>query len=186
MDEGEFCERDLEIFDNLTTAINILFDQDEWLLTNDLNERSITHKLAEYIQQLYPDYNVDCEYNGNIKRGHGRKVIAILKDQLINAGFLKEREIDNNDEVLERFVYPDIIVHKRGTNTDNYLIIEVKKSTNKIPSTFDDLKLKAYTGNQYGNDLKYEYGFFINFTTGVAKPQYQMDHYFDGDYKGSV
>ena len=29
----------------------------------DANERSLTHKLAEYLQCEFPDWHVDCEYN---------------------------------------------------------------------------------------------------------------------------
>jgi hypothetical protein len=33
------------------------------LIDVDANERSISHKLAEYIQKHTSDWNVDCEYN---------------------------------------------------------------------------------------------------------------------------
>ncbi len=36
---------------------------DNYLLDIMVNERTITHKLAEYLQEHIPEYNVDCEYN---------------------------------------------------------------------------------------------------------------------------
>ena len=36
---------------------------DKHLLDININERSITHKLAEYLKEYFPEFNVDCEYN---------------------------------------------------------------------------------------------------------------------------
>jgi hypothetical protein len=70
----------IDIIEKLTIAIEMFFSNDAWLLEKDLSERSITHKLAEYLQPLFLNYNVDCEYNGNVERGEGgRKRISILK-----------------------------------------------------------------------------------------------------------
>jgi hypothetical protein len=44
-------------------SINKLMEFDDFLLEKDVNERSITHKLAEYMQQEFKDWDVDCEYN---------------------------------------------------------------------------------------------------------------------------
>lgn len=68
-------------------------------------------------------------------------------------------------EITNRAVFPDIIVHKRGINTENILIVEVKKSTSKVPFDYDFIKLKAYTSNYYGNDLNYQLGVFIELLT---------------------
>lgn len=37
--------------------------KEKFLLCQDVNERSITHKLAEFIVDLFPGYDIDCEYN---------------------------------------------------------------------------------------------------------------------------
>lgn len=50
----------------VTRALERLIDLDGHLLEIDANERSITHKLAEYLQQEFPKYNVDCEYNRRV------------------------------------------------------------------------------------------------------------------------
>jgi hypothetical protein len=46
-------------------AISKLFELDQYLLIHDLNERTIAHKLAVYLQEEFNKYDVDCEYNRN-------------------------------------------------------------------------------------------------------------------------
>lgn len=36
---------------------------DKYLLDINVNERTITHKLAEYLGEHIPEFDVDCEYN---------------------------------------------------------------------------------------------------------------------------
>lgn len=95
------------------------------LLKVNANERSITHKVAEYLQGNFrkDGYDVDCEYN---RDGYRTKKLQLVP-----------RRIDSDEEDGET-VFPDIIVHKRGTNDHNLVVIEAKKSTN----------------NDRGNDLK--------------------------------
>ena len=92
------------------------------LLTHDANERSISHKLAEILQGLVGDHwHVDCEYN---RDGHDPKRV-----QLPVAG-------TQSDETESKTVYPDIIIHKRGTG-NNFIVMEIKKSTNKESDDHD-------------------------------------------------
>ena len=42
--------------------------EDSYLSDVNANERSQTHKIAEYLQQILPEYNVDCEYNKNLRQ----------------------------------------------------------------------------------------------------------------------
>ena len=95
----------------------------------DVNERSITHKIAEYLQRDFrtEGYDVDCEYNRN---GHDPKTLSL------------EPWSTKSDSLEGDTVYPDIIIHKRESPT-NLVVIEAKKSTNKV--NFRDLqKLKAF------------------------------------------
>ncbi|OFX75330.1 MAG: hypothetical protein A2X12_09280 [Bacteroidetes bacterium GWE2_29_8] len=124
----------------IETAYRKLIKYDSYLLTNSANERSITHKLGEYLKEEFLEYDVDCEYNLN---GLDPKKISSFK---------KNIESDNTDAVS---VYPDIIIHKRGT-TENFIVIEAKKSSNKNKD--DNEKL-----SNYKNDLGYKHAFFIIF-----------------------
>lgn len=169
------------IIENIKISINELLLKDAYLLENDLSEMSITHKLAEYLQKLFPNY-VDCEYNGNTANGkNGKKLISVLKTELKMIKQLQKREIaDMEIEFAERQVFPDIIIHRRGSNENNLCIIEVKKSKSKISFDYDFIKLKAYTSTYYGNDLRYKIGIFIKLTTGISQFSYDLKTFMDG------
>src|SRR5690606_14754897 len=108
-------------------AISKLFMLDHYLLINDLNERTIAHKFAVYLQEQFPDYHIDCEYNKNIDEDNGSKNIRLLKSI----------PIQSEEEWSTVSIYPDIVVHKRGENCNNLLAIEIKKSTNKKNREYD-------------------------------------------------
>ncbi|MEK4347227.1 hypothetical protein [Paenibacillus sp. FSL P4-0184] len=143
-------------------ALNRLINYDLYLLENDVNERSITHKIGEYLQQEFGSfYSVDCEYNRNFLNIHRSKKIYILDRKLEELAEGKTAlEIITDKAYRELSVYPDIIVHKRG-KSKNLLVIEVKKSSSRINNDFDFLKLDAYTDPSEANNLHYEYGLFI-------------------------
>lgn len=172
---------ELAVVGKIKIAIDILFSNDKWLFEQNLNERSITHKFAEYLQLQFLDYNVDCEYNGNSLRVDGRKRIYMLNTQIELSDYFIERDMGYwYNQFTEKSVYPDIIIHKRGTNDRNLCIIEVKKSTSKISSDYDKIKLNAYTTDQYGNDLKYSIGLFIEFETGSPDLNYKIMYFKNG------
>jgi len=50
----------------ISSALEELFENDAVLLVNDVAERAITSALARYIQNYFPEWDVDCEYNRNI------------------------------------------------------------------------------------------------------------------------
>lgn len=153
----------------LELAIATLRVNDNYLLENDVNERSITHKLATYMEQTFgKTYDIDCEYNRNID---DIKKIIILEskwNELNNPAVLREDSMFS-EILLEKTVFPDIIVHKRGKPSNNLLIIEVKKSTSPVNEAYDIEKLKCYTSPS--NNLKYKYGIFIKFHTSKTKYQ---------------
>ncbi len=151
MEENEIIERlKKENFPRIDDFIKALFDflkREKFLLEKGVNERSITHKLAEYLQREFQDYYVDCEYN------------RMLKDEIYITKNLKlEIKDTKSTDLKQTTVYPDIIIHKRGNNEDNLLVIEVKKEENNSSKDYDTNKLKAFT-----NQLNYKFGFFIEF-----------------------
>jgi hypothetical protein len=127
-------------------AIDMLFTNDIFLLENDVNERTITHKLAEYIQGAFENWHVDCEYNKNYQNSE------LLQKNLLLPRNSKKVDID---DLEAKTVYPDIIVHGRGTDS-NLLVMEVKKSTSTQSIDFDTLKL-----HQYKKELHYKYALFL-------------------------
>jgi hypothetical protein len=131
-------------------ALDKLFRNDSLLLRNDANERSISHKLAEYIQTEFIGWHVDCEYN---RDNHYPK-------KLLNK--VKNVKTDNDQG---HTVYPDIIIHHRNTNS-NLLVIEIKKTTNNDKGDSDHEKLEAFK-----KELCYKYSLFIKFKTNTKNPK---------------
>lgn len=106
-------------------------EREAGLFEIDVNERALTHKIAEYLQPLFNDWNVDCEYN---RLGAAKKVLP----------FPREVQTDDTDG---QTIYPDIIVHRRG-RPENLVVIEVKKTTNKRNG--DRERLVELTRKGYG------------------------------------
>lgn len=132
------------IISKIQKAYSKLLSCDGLLLTADANERSITHKLAEYLQLQFSEWNVDCEYN---------------RDGIDPKRLYSFRQKVDSDDTNAVTVFPDIIVHHRGTN-DNLLVIEAKKS-NYSGKDLDGQKLKAFK-----KDLGYKYVFKVTFPVG--------------------
>ena len=132
--------KDSEIEKEVISCIIQLLKNDHELFETKANERSISHKLAEYLQQRFPEWHVDCEYNR-----YGRDIKR-----------LKEGE--------EHRVYPDIIVHMRNT-AYNLLVIELKCRNDG--NTLDIEKLKGFT-DQNG-EFKYRLGLFLKIIGGEIK-----------------
>ena len=164
---------DDEIKNRLKFALDKLYVKDCYLLKHSAHERSITHKLAEYLQELFPDYDVDCEYNVDIDNANDRKVwlsdaarikleelLKKMKDELIPENFDLTQEI----EKLSKNFYPDIIIHKRGTNKCNLLVIEAKKEG--VNSEFDIEKLKAFTEIANIHHFCYQLGAIVTLNVG--------------------
>lgn len=133
---------------------------EKYLLENNLNERTITHKLAEYLQAELPNWNIDCEYNRDYD-----------KVKIIRFGRLKPRKVLNND-TEGRTVFPDIIVHQRGTQ-NNLIAIEVKKNNSSVLDRDDLDKIEGYL-----YDLNYKYGFFIKFLVEKAIGIERMKYFY--------
>ncbi len=57
-----------QIKDRIKKSIETFFKLDSYLITNDLHEISITHRLAIYLDEIFINYNVDCEWNKNLNK----------------------------------------------------------------------------------------------------------------------
>lgn len=119
------------------TALDVLFRRDANLLAVNVAEQTIAARLAGYLQEHFPDHDVDVEYN---RMGDAPKTVA---------GSGKPEQ-----------VYPDIIVHRRRTDT-NILAIELKKTSNPETKDRDLLKLAAYR-----RDLGYLHALFLRLGVG--------------------
>ena len=129
-------------------AIARLLRHDKDLLSNNANERSITHRLAMYLQDEFPEWHVDAEYNRDGE----------------NVKLLHEHAATEPTDTLDApTVFPDIIIHRRG-EAENLLVIEAKKSTNATAPDNDWKKLQRMTVQE--GHYKYEYGLWLLFDVG--------------------
>ncbi|MBI4086679.1 hypothetical protein HY416_01705 [Candidatus Kaiserbacteria bacterium] len=190
-------------FKKIEIGLDYLINDDAYLLRNDLNERAITHKLAEYYQILFRGWNVDCEYNKNLERAkeisiHPKfflsRMAACLENKDSEISKLTKNDISSEDirnlmeqlkkprtkyiddldlwvfllkispkKIIRKTIFPDIIIHRRGT-MDNNIVIEAKKTTNtdRKSRLYDLLKLATLVSNP---EYKYNEGIFIELPT---------------------
>lgn len=149
------CKKNLtdsdEEFKKLKDAVNNslqrFMDEDGTLIDVNSSERSMTHALAVQFtkETFFNDWHIDCEYNRNGQRVPKTLDIPKAKCEKCNAG-----------DSCSHNVFPDIIIHKRGKEGPNLLVIEAKKQ--KEDPGLDKEKIKAYI-----KELKYKYGLFLAF-----------------------
>lgn len=136
-------------------AIERLFLRDKDLFLLDVNERSISHKLAAYLQDEFEgEWDVDCEYN---RRNHDNENI-----KKVLMGLCRTSDEVGLDDTMEQTVFPDIIVHHRDNN-DNCLVIEIKKTSNARGKNCDLEKLRAFK-----QQLNYEHTLYLQFRTDAT------------------
>lgn len=97
-----------------------------------------------YLQQYFPDWSVDCEYN---RDGIEPKRLGHLE------------LYPDSEDVEAKTVFPDVIVHRRGTRR-NFLVLEFKKSTSRVDRQIDLRKLWGYK-----QQLGYEHALFVEVGT---------------------
>ena len=138
----------MEIKEHIDSAFNNAISQllrsDAELLFLDINERSISHRLAIYLEPYFNDWNVDCEYN----RNHDNKKQLDIQPRNIKS-----------DDTQATTVFPDIIIHKRGTD-ENLVVIEMKKTSSSEKDSYDLHKLKAFK-----KQLGYQFAIFLKLAT---------------------
>lgn len=165
-----------DIEGNVKNSLAKLIENDGFLLKENVNERSITYRLAMYLQEEFEGYEVDCEYN------------RMNNGQSIN---IKTINYDNNNVPIDddnaKTVFPDIIVHKRN-KPENLLVIEAKKSNNKNLE-LDQKKLEIFTSLE--RNFRYFYGLNLIFQvkSDFGKPtilKWYKEGEFDNESKYSL
>ena len=170
-----------EIKAKVNNCLELLEKNEKEIIQNDINERTIVHKLAEYMQKEFPDLNVDVEYNRNLEFGEGtpkyiqeidREYVKLIRGDSLE---LRGHSKFYHEHVRQITTYPDIIVHERGTNYHNVLIIEVKKSNNNTDWALDEAKLKAFTTSKCNSGYGFQLGMHLIIYTEKPwrKPTYE-------------
>lgn len=145
--------------DLVCKALDEVYRRDSYLINNrclawpsnyqHASERSIVFRFGLYLHNqaladgLLADYDIDCEYNRNRddikRRGRGQESPAAT---------------------------PDLIVHRRGSNDHNILLLECKTHWSAGPRSNDVEKIRAFTDPS--GPYKYRFGALIEF--GADKP----------------
>jgi hypothetical protein len=137
----------------LDRCMDRLAEQDEYLMKHDAGERAVAHRIAVYLEQEFPGWHVDCEYNRE-------------------AGTTNPKKIRREPEASRTIATPDIIVHHRGPEGPNLLAIEVKPN-HRHPDTLEEdrLRLKAYV-----RDHKYAHAAFITYGVEWEFADWDVEH----------
>ncbi len=130
-----------------------LLEKDVFLIKNVLHEGTLSHKLGCYLQNQFPEMDVDCEYN---KHEVGTKMIVI------------------NDK--EEEIRPDIVVHRRGDDSNNLVVIEVKKEGSRKERDWAVTKLTELTRK----DGKYQYKYGVLVEVQIRTNEILEGWYVDG------
>lgn len=131
-----------ELKTRVMRAIDMLYARDSDLFSRDAAEWTIAHRLAVYLEQELPGWNVDCEYN---RQGPGTNPKT------------------NENEGKTR---PDIVIHRRGQTElqHNLLVVELKK----VESATDLGKVREYTRASAGTrTFQYQYGLTVSVSGGL-------------------
>jgi hypothetical protein len=114
-------------------AVDRLIAEQANLLRLAVGEQTLAQHIAAYIREGIPDgLGVDVEYN---KHGMEKKVLLLPPKGAPHA------------DPVPTIVRPDIVVHGRGIDDHNILVLEVKKLNMNLAR--DRAKLEAFK-SQYG------------------------------------
>lgn len=128
---------------SITASLDLLFDKDAGLLEADVAERTIAARLANYLAEHFPQHHVDVEYNR-----HGLDIKQVRLPEGCRGGGLKR-------------IFPDIIVHQRGHDKENLLVIQIKKETNHDSRDCDRAIIEAMK-----REFFYPHGLLIELPSG--------------------
>lgn len=132
-----------EIKGAIASALERVYARDYSLIERQAHERSCAFRFGLYFSEIMAqtsfggdgDLTIDFDYNRNFKNVKNMK------------GFNPRHGI-----------FPDIILHHRGFNDKNIVVIEFKGHWSR--NGRDDEKLRGFT-NQEVNDYRYGLGVFV-------------------------
>jgi len=112
----------------VVTALREFYARESFLLEKDLGERALTHRLAVHVENQFPGWSIDCDYDRL-----GERTLRLPHGAIIST-----------DDHFGKSIYPDIVVHQREI-PNNLLAIEVRKASNHQPPEHDQHKLRGLT-----------------------------------------
>ncbi len=119
----------------ISDALKNVVSEPYYEVVHSMHEVALCHRLAVHLENSdkFTGYSIDCEYN---------------------------RDEQATKRNLEREIFrPDIIVHIRGSNENNLIMIEAKKDTCRSEEQAAEKKRLRRNANKYG----YKYAFMVVF-----------------------
>jgi len=113
----------------LNRALDTFVERAEHFVAAAANERSMSHRIAVDLEQELPGYEVACEYKRD-----GFDVNRLEA--------MPHPPSPKSDEAVR--VFPDIIVHRRGSNDHNWLVLDMKQAAAGTDPPYDLHKLHAF------------------------------------------
>ncbi|BDP40284.1 hypothetical protein DAETH_02530 [Deinococcus aetherius] len=126
------CPEEAVILERFQRALAELWAFDRVLIERRLGQKTVTHRLAVYLERQFPGFHTDCEYSRNSRVDEdtydfpsmSRPRQRDLRRNLVRQG-LSEGEAEDAAHTVTH-AYPDIIVHYREENHLNLLVVETR------------------------------------------------------------
>jgi len=152
-----------EMTDRLKNALTVFTTKCEVLLRQDPHEDAITDEFKTFLKSEFKEWEYSISHNYD-KRIVNNELVKKQTQFLIERLPKLPANIDPNSPTIIKEILPDLIFHDLESSDHNFMIIEIKKTTNKKKADreMDLLKLEVTTSF----DLRYDYGVFIDFATG--------------------
>lgn len=179
------------ILERFGLALAELWERDRVLIERGLNEASVAHRLAVYLERQFPGFQVDCSYNRNSRLDEptydfpymSRTRQRDLRRNLMRQG-LSEPEADAATEAVAH-AYPGIIVHLRERSDFNLLVVEIQiRGARPGWSGEHDAKdkLRRYTVQGSEGQFRYSLGLYVELGVNEAGEEVSVvEAYRDGD-----
>jgi hypothetical protein len=155
-------DSDSEEIGALLRAGSTFIAQDGLLLEHQASERALCHRLAIYLEQELPpaDYarSVDCEYNRVGTPGAEDRVKRFRRSCQC---------FDEEQERRRGGVFPDIIVHERGEQRNNSLVVEAKLAS---ALSEESLRVDLCKLHTYVAELEYRHAAFVLLEDRAGSP----------------
>lgn len=149
-----------EVACRLEFAVKCVISKDSDLFNFEVNERTVTQRLALYLERAFKPLGLglkaDCEYNRMwVESGEGEHNLTKKYPQLSGL----KPNVEDSDGVT---VFPDVIVHLRGKQFANVLVIEAKRNA-PVGAVPDNDRIKLYEFTRMDGGFRYPWGAFLNF-----------------------
>ena len=153
-------------------AVEEFLKRDSNLLDVTAHEQAISHRIAVYLEHFFqwrPGLNIDCEYYKHLDTSKtGDLDVSYFEAMRSKFGECECRSCTHPEfeKFPNKLLRPDILVHSRGNDNANLIVIEIKREG---VCAFDLTKLEALTRPKAkGGRFGYALGLFLHFSGGNA------------------